>query len=126
MINPQEQRLMKTLEALENLQVFTEEEMEMAENYLQGNSDEEILEKFPLRDLKKVPSESAAKVNLLFHEMESKGRMEDMERLSRLLFAVGMTSGKALFPPDISGNSRYLGDKVKRAAVWAAGMASKE
>ena len=71
--------------------------------------------KFPLRDLKKVPSESAAKVNLLFHEMESKGRMEDMERLSRLLFAVGMTSGKALFPPDISGNSRYLGDKVKRA-----------
>lgn len=51
MINPQNQRAAKIVELLEQTNLFTADEIALAEDYLSGAAGEEALEKLAFRDL---------------------------------------------------------------------------
>lgn len=59
MIQPEDQRIMKMMEVLEQTDLFTEDELTLAEDYLLGNVEQQELEKLAFRDMTKVPNDKA-------------------------------------------------------------------
>ena len=92
MINPQNQRVTKMVEVLEQTNLFSADEMTLIEDYLSGNEQEEALEKLTFHDLTTVPDSVSSKMRSLAYDLVNKGREEEAGRLGRLLFAVGQST----------------------------------
>ncbi len=129
MINPQEQRIQKILDLLEETKVFSPEELEAAEEYLSEEQEEtgmERVDKFPLRDMSSVSSGMAGQFTQMFSELASKGKNDLARKLGRILFTAGQTSGYALFPPYGYGSdySMLFDDPAKAVALLGEKNAS--
>ena len=129
MINPRAQRVGKIMELLEEVQLFSDEEIEIIEEYMTGEeADEEELSRISLRDFSAVSSSLSYRFNHMFQELISKGKMEEAERLGKVLFQAGRTSGFEMYPLQ-----HYIGEaetgeapSAGRTAVYAAKYASNE
>ena len=129
MINPQQQRVQKILDLLEETKVFSSEELEAAEEYLTEEQEEagtERVDRFPLRDMSCVPSDVAGRFTQMFGELAGKGKNDLARKLGRILFTAGRTSGYALFPSYGYGSdySMLFDDPAKAVAVLGEKNAS--
>ena len=91
MINPQNQRAAKIVELLEQTNLFTADEIALAEDYLSGAAGEEALKKLAFRDLTAAPEEVAARLRSMGIDLINKGRDQEAERLAHILFAAGQS-----------------------------------
>ena len=130
MINPQNQRAAKIVELLEQTNLFTADEIALAEDYLSGAAGEEALEKLAFRDLTVAPEEVAAKLRSMGIDLINKGRDQEAERLAHILFAAGQSTCSEMMP----WNGYYNYDKNRillpqtsmQAAVYAAQIGNNE
>ena len=132
MINPQEQRIQKILELLEDAKVFTPQELEAAEEYLSEEEEQEAggkspISSFPLRDLASVSGDMANRFAQHFRELESKGRKDLARKLADILFAAGRTSGNELFPyMGYTSSCDIFSNAVQATAMYGAKAAGAE
>lgn len=130
MINPQNQRAAKIVELLEQTNLFTADEIALAEDYLSGAAGEEALEKLAFRDLTAAPVEVAARLRSMGIDLINKGRDQEAERLAHILFAAGQSTCGEMMP----WNGYYNYDKNRillpqtsmQAAVYAAQIGNNE
>nr|WP_300789064.1 DUF4132 domain-containing protein [uncultured Acetatifactor sp.] len=130
MINPQNQRAAKIVELLEQTNLFTADEIALAEDYLSGAAGEEALKKLAFRDLTAAPEEVAARLRSMGIDLINKGRDQEAERLAHILFAAGQSTCSEMMP----WNGYYNYDKNRillpqtsmQAAVYAAQIGNNE
>ena len=92
MINPQNQRITKVIETLEQMNLFAAEEITQMEDFLNGTADESAVEKLAFRDLSEVSDDIAGKMSALVQELMNRGRNEEALRLGKILFTVGQST----------------------------------
>ena len=130
MINPQNQRVTKMVEVLEQTNLFSADEMTLIEDYLSGNEQEEALEKLTFHDLTTVPDSVSSKMRSLAYDLVNKGREEEAGRLGRLLFAVGQSTCHEMMPSQsyysFDKDSILVPEPEKKAAVYAAKIGMNE
>ncbi len=114
MKNPKDIQSQKVSEVLEQLHL-SGDMLEKAEEYLLGNGGEECLEQFDFQDLSAVPSDKAVR---LFRDYMRKGKREELNRLFRLLFAVGQSTCYQLVPLELVRQGDVLWDEDKCTAVY--------
>lgn len=96
MINPQDMRLQKMMELLEELQ-FSEKDQEIAERFLEGTCAEDALNELTFMDLT-TKQGMEAKSQKVLRDLFTKGRQEDAKRLTLVLFGAGKSSSYRLIP----------------------------
>ncbi len=114
MKNPKDIQSQKVSEVLEQLHL-SGDMLEKAEEYLLGDGGEECLEQFDFQDLSAVPSDKAVR---LFRDYMRKGKREELNRLFRLLFAVGQSTCYQLVPLELVRQGDVLWDEDKCTAVY--------
>ena len=114
MKNPKDIQSQKVLEVLEQLNL-SEDMLEKAEEYLLEDGGEECLEQFAFQDLSAVPADRAVR---LFRDYMKKGKTEEMNRLFRLLFAVGQSTCYQLVPLELVRREGMLWDADKCTAIY--------
>lgn len=130
MINPQNQRIVKIVEILEQTNLFTEDETVLMEDYLTGRHDDQALEKLAFRDLSVVPGELSAQIRNIGNELANRGRGEEAARLGRLLFALGQSTCYEMIPGltnyALEKSNILLEEPEKKVAVQAARISMNE
>ena len=130
MINPQNQRIVKIVEILEQTNLFTEDETVLMEDYLTGRHDDQALEKLAFRDLSVVPGELSAQIRNIGNELANRGRGEGAARLGRLLFALGQSTCYEMIPGltnyALEKSNILLEEPEKKVAVQAARISMNE
>lgn len=126
MYNPQNQRVLKVMELLERTKVFTPDELVAAETYLLGESDGAEIERFPFRDLSRIPSDLGGRFVTLFPELADRG--EEGKKLANILFTAGESTSAGLFPMQFFNWTKYafLMEPAKRAALYAVKIGQSE
>lgn len=123
MTNPKDKNQQKMLEVIELLSL-SREELALAEAYLSGEKNEEVLAQFPFRDISGVLPNPFWQV---FEELKSRERTEEVRHLFELLFAIGQSTCHALVPPDIIKDTlksfQFECDAAKKTAVFGAMIA---
>ncbi len=102
MMSPENLRNQKVMEVLELLSL-PEDELTLAEACFLGEKGEEAFGQFTFRDLSGVPSDKSVRV---FRDLMKRGRKEEMERLFRILFAIGQSTCYQLVPMDMMNINR--------------------
>lgn len=130
MINPQNQRTAKIVELLEQMNLFTADEIALMEDYLTGAAGEEALQKLAFRDLTAIPVDLAAKLRTLGIDLTNKGREAEAERLCLLLFTIGQSTCSGMMPwngyYNYDKNRILLPEPAMQAAVYAAQIGMNE
>ena len=130
MIQPKDQRITKMLDLLEQFQLFSADEMTLLEEYLSGSVKEEEIEKLPFRDLSGVPDDLTAKTRELLLEYMDRGRSQEADRLSRILFAAGQSTSSGLFPVQnyfsFDKSAIFASEPAKKLAIYAVGVGMNE
>ena len=120
MINPQNQRTAKIMELLQRTGLFSEDELNWMEDYLDGARDEAELEKLRFHDLSAVPGDLAAKIR----EMMQKAPDQEAGKLSKLLFAIGHSTCRnvMVWAYEYTKHRKevILPEPEKKAALYAA------
>ena len=98
MINPQNQKIAKIVETLEQMNLFTADEITLMEDFLNGGLEEPELEKLAFRDLTAVPDDVSSRMSSLTADLINKGRNEEANRLGKILFAAGQSTCYGLLP----------------------------
>lgn len=128
MMQPQDVRLQKMLGLMEELSLG-EGEMEAAESFLSGESDEKGLDALSFRDLSALSNETDAKFQKWFRESVGKGRAEDAQKLFAVIYAVGKSTAYNLIPTEMltaTRDPRVTLPPKKRVALFAEMMGNKE
>lgn len=130
MINPQNQRLVKIVETLEQMNLFTADEITLMEDFLNGALEEQALEKLAFRDLSMVSADVSGKMSSLVLDLINKGRSEEAYRLGKILFTVGQSTCYNVLPIrnyySFDAKMIPLEEPEKKAAVYAAKIAMNE
>ena len=130
MINPQNQRLVKIVETLEQMNLFTADEITLMEDFLNGVLEESALEKLAFRDLSAVQSDVSSRMSSQIVDLLNKGRNEEAYRLGKILFAVGQSTCYEVLPIrsyySFEAKLIPLEEPEKKAAVYAAKIAMNE
>lgn len=130
MINPQNQRIEKMIEVLEQMNLFTGDEITLMEDFLNGAVDEQALEKLTFHDLTTAPNETIVKMRGLGQEMVNRGRYEEASRLGKILFAVGASTCHEMMPMtsyySFDPNMLLVQEPEKKAAIYAAKISMNE
>lgn len=130
MINPQNQRITKIIETLEQMNLFSADEITLMEDFLNGAAEEAALETLGFRDLSGVSADLAGRMSALVQELTNKGRDEEAYRLGKILFAVGESTCYSVLPIrsyySFDQKMVPLEDPAKKAAVYAAKIAMNE
>lgn len=130
MINPQNQKLVKIVETLEQMNLFTADEITLMEDFLNGALEEPALEKLAFRDLSMVPADVSGKMSAHVQELINRGRNEEAYRLGKILFAVGQSTCYNVLPVrsyySFDAKMVPLEEPEKKAAVYAAKIAMNE
>ena len=130
MINPQNQRIEKILENLEQMNLFTGDEITLMEDFLNGTAEEQVLEKLAFHDLTTVQNDLITKMRALGQELVNKGRYEEALKLGKILFAVGLSTCHEMMPMtsyySFDPNMLLVEEPEKKAAVYAARVAMNE
>lgn len=130
MINPQNQRVVKIVETLEQMNLFTGDEITLMEDYLSGTLEDQALEKLEFRDLLEVSDELSIRIRSLGNELINRGRGEEAARLGNLLFAIGQSTCYDMIPGlgyyELAKSTVALTDPVKKVAVHAARISMNE
>ena len=130
MINPQNQRITKVIETLEQMNLFAAEEITQMEDFLNGTADESAVEKLAFRDLSEVSDDIAGKMSALVQELMNRGRNEEALRLGKILFTVGQSTCYEVLPIrsyySFNENMVPLEEPEKKAAVYAAKIGMNE
>ena len=126
MINPQNQRTAKIMELLQRTGLFSEDELNWMEDYLDGARDEAELEKLRFHDLSAVPGDLAAKIR----EMMQKAPDQEAGKLSKLLFAIGHSTCRnvMVWAYEYTKHRKevILPEPEKKAALYAAEIGASE
>lgn len=128
MIQPNNQRIMKIMELLEQTNLFPSDDLTKIEDYLVEDGDEREVEELGLRnlefqDLSGCLNRFHDRFHSLFSELVNKGRNKEGEKLAKLLFAVGQSTSRVLFPNYLlsSDKSQLLSSApAKKAALYAS------
>ena len=120
MIGPDNQYVMKVVEQLEEENLFSSYELSLMEDYLCGNAEDEVLEKFDYHDLSHMAK--LRMVRKLYEMILMEGWIDQAKRLENLLFAIGEASGYQIFSPLVY---RMFGEQIsmepaKKAVLHAA------
>ncbi|MCM1065857.1 MAG: DUF4132 domain-containing protein [Eubacterium sp.] len=121
MIQPEEQRIMKIMEILQQTNLFTGEELTLAEDYMLGREKWQEVEKLAFRDLSGIPAEKANYIN----QLAGRGVKEEARRLAQFLFAAGQSTSMSVLMADPSYffynniQDMFPSEPEKRAAVYA-------
>ena len=130
MINPKDQRISKTVELFEEMNLFTQDEITWMEDYLSGTAGEESLEKIAFRNLSGVNQDLKTKMSALLLEFSNKGRNEELEKVSRILFAAGQSTSADFFPIQsyyyFDKSNILASDPAKKIAIYAVGVGRNE
>lgn len=130
MINPQNQRITKIVETLEQMNLFSADEITLMEDFLNGAAEETALETLGFRDLSGVSADLAGRMSALVQELTNKGRDEEAYRLGKILFAVGRSTCYSVLPIrsyySFDQKMVPLEEPAKKAAVYAAKIAMNE
>lgn len=130
MINPQNQRVDKIVEILEQMQLFTGEEITLMEDFLTGNLEEQALEKLTFHDFEEASGDTAARMRSAGQELVNRGRYEEALRLGKILFAVGQSTCYEVMPLQsyysFDPNLLLVEEPEKKAAIYAAKIAMNE
>ena len=130
MIQPKDQRISKMLDLLEQFQLFSADEMTLLEEYLSGAAREEEIEKLPFRDLSGIPNDLTAKTRGLLLEYMDRGRSQEADRLSRILFAAGQSTSSGMFPVQnyfaFDKSAIFASEPAKKLAIYAVGVGMNE
>lgn len=124
MIHSEDQRITKAREALEQTELFTDDELSLAEDYLLGNVERQELEKLAFRDMSDLSSEKAQQCESALSLLMNTGGSGEARRMAQFLFAAGQsTCTKMLMPrhPVYYGRKYdfFPDEPEKRAAVYA-------
>ncbi len=130
MINPQNQRTEKIIETLEQMNLFSGDEITLMEDFLNGAVEEQNLEKLAFHDLTTAQNDTAAKMRGLAQEMVNRGRYEEALKLGKILFAAGFSTCHEMMPMtsyySFDPNMLLVQEPEKKAAVYAAKIAMNE
>ncbi len=130
MINPQNQKIAKIVETLEQMNLFTADEITLMEDFLNGGLEEPELEKLAFRDLTAVPDDVSSRMSSLTADLINKGRNEEANRLGKILFAAGQSTCYGLLPIrnyySFDAKMIPLEEPEKKAAVYAIKVAMNE
>lgn len=123
MIQPEEQRITKIMEALEQTDLFTGDELALAEDYLLGNVGEQELTKLAFRDISELSSDKVQRCVAVLNQL-IRGGKEEGRKVAQFLFAAGeSTCARLLAQVDSIMSSSYSyffpTEPEKRAAVYA-------
>ena len=123
MIHPEDHRITKIMESLEQAGLFTEEELTLAEDYLMGVVDRQELGKLAFRDMSGLSSNIATGFKSSFMELVRRGGMEEGRKLASILFAAGQSTCMALLPQPAFYDQNFNlfpSEPEKMAAVYAS------
>lgn len=127
MIHSEDQRITKAREALEQTELFTDDELSLAEDYLLGSVEQQELEKLAFRDMSNLSSDKAQVCESTLSQLMNQGGSGEARRMAQFLFAAGQSTSIAVLMPR---HSLYYGrhldffpsEPEKRAAVYAPKM----
>lgn len=127
MIHSEDQRITKAREALEQTELFTDDELSLAEDYLLGSVGQQELEKLAFRDMSNLSSDKAQQCESALSLLMNTGGSAEARRMAQFLFAAGQsTSMTTLMPrhPFYYGRHPdfFPAEPEKRAAVYAPKM----
>lgn len=127
MIHSEDQRITKAREALEQTELFTDDELSLAEDYLLGSAGQQELEKLAFRDMSNLSSDKAQVCESALSQLMNQGGSGEARRMAQFLFAAGQSTSMAVLMPR---HPLYYGrnydffpaEPEKRAAVYAPKM----
>lgn len=128
MIHSEDQRIMEIMEDLEQTDLFTEDELKLAENYLLGNVEQKELGKLEFRDMSNISDDKAQKCESLLALLMNTGEKVKACKLAQFLFAAGQSTCRTLIMPERSlyydmKRDFFPSEPEKRAAVYAPAVA---
>lgn len=97
MINPQNDRINKMLEALEELQLDSGQ-MEIIEAYFTGEEGPEALDKLEFMDLSDASPDVDEKIKNQISYLMHHNQEEELRKMCEVLFAVGRSTGYNMYP----------------------------
>lgn len=125
MIHPNNQRVMKIMELLEQTNLFSSDDLTKIEDYLTEDGDEREVEQLGLQnlefqDLSERLDGVKTKFTSLFSELAQKGRYKEGEKLAKILFAIGQSTSRVLFPNQLLSSDFLSLEPAKKAALYAS------
>lgn len=121
MIHSENQRILKAMEALEQTDLFTDDELILAEDYLLGNVEQKELEHLAFRDMSDIASDKAQKCESALALLMNTGGSGEARRMAQFLFAAGQSTCTALLMPKRFSKDYdfFAPEPEKRVAIYA-------
>ncbi len=127
MIQPNNKRIAKIMELLEQTGLFTSDDLTKIEDYLMEEEEREVeqlgLQNLEIQNLTESLKKFRGQFTSLFSELINKGKNKEAEKLAKILFALGRSTSRELFPEYLisSDKTQFLSSEpAKKAALYAS------